>query len=205
VLGAIASCSVFDESMRRGEDTIAPADAGRDTGATGPGMTNDAGAVDSAPDTASVPSTCTIGTSRECKVPPSTPCNIPENNGAQNGVERCLPTGSNGFAWGPCECTAALPVPRNSNDCTEFVCPPQCPHPVGCSFTLGTDQAGACVARTNEPEEIYVREGNSCSGGQINGLVYCSTAPATAPIGPLNCPTDRATTTTYAPSIAACP
>ena len=76
-------------------------------------------------------------------------------------------------------------------DCSELACPAATPHLVGCVLDLGGDDARGCVARTNDPSRIFVKEGNDCGEGSIKGKLVCSTQARSVTLDSTTCPMNK--------------
>jgi hypothetical protein len=74
-------------------------------------------------------------------------------------------------------CPVKVNVPV-SGDCVTIKCPPQAPHPVGCTITMGGGDCRGCVAHAPGSSEVYFQEGDECEGSPVKGQVHCSSVKA---------------------------
>ena len=135
---------------------------------------------------------------------------IPGEGLCVEGARTCRDNG----LWGPCvgAVTATAEVCENGRDedcdgrdlecgpvqvpifivgdCVTLSCPPQTPHPVGCSVFFSIGDERGCVANRPNASEVYFQAGDACNAGFVTGFLLCSDEPAQG-LNAANCPVNK--------------
>ncbi len=112
--------------------------------------------------------------------PPQEVC----NNGADDDCDGQVDEG--------CALDVAVNIPT---DCSFADCPPQAPHPVGCTLTMTGGDSRGCVATIGS--RVFFKEGDACpflglpGAGDVKGTLICSSQPG-PPLDQMSCAINKA-------------
>jgi hypothetical protein len=177
-----------DQDTKETQSTPAPSSSGSSSSGSpstpAPSSPTDAGAPTTGPTGACDP---------VVNVAPAA-CSTSVSGTTCSGLARCLATapGAPTGTWGACECGLVPVAITTTTDCSTQVCPATAPNVVGCSLTFVGDDSRGCVARNaTNLSAVFLKEGNGCKSGSVNGTLFCSPTPSTQPLNAVTCPMNR--------------
>jgi hypothetical protein len=75
-------------------------------------------------------------------------------------------------------------------DCVLVECPADAPYPIACQIEFQGNDSRGCVAHTPGESSLFLKEGNDCGVGSVQGRLICSPLPGD-PLNMDNCPINK--------------
>ncbi len=88
-------------------------------------------------------------------------------------------------------------------ECRTITCPTAYPYVVGCSISMNGSSGQACIAHAEGASVVTFKEGQSCGGVYVKGIVTCSADPG-PPLDATNCIVNKPKAL-YIASLSLCP